>query len=975
MDVDEEEIDPVLVERFAHGNGTVFVGAGISYGSRLPLWAKLMEPLIKDLDDEIAPGASPLDIAELYETKHSRGVLVQYLKDRLGDVSFQLTKTHELIVSLPVRRIYTTNFDDLLEQASRKKQLNRSVIFNASQVGFADTSTLSIIKLHGDLNDPASLVISASDFYGFFAKNPAVGDLLKVELQTHTILFLGYSFSDPNLGMIIGSAAAQSGSARPLLYTLQLSPTELAVQAFARRGVKVIRLDAKPGTPEAYAQIEDWLDRFRRALLKYERRKHPLQLTPSRIGNSFAIPKHEHSIIHSVTQERIEAGLRSDFRVVIVKGEPGIGKTQLVAAATSKSLRTSGTVVVTDAFERAIWIRSSTDSGGPGHKLENILDAISNSIATFSLLETQKSFDKKHEVNRLLQEHKVVVVIEDLEDAHPASGKMEERQEIEEIKKWLEDPGPYANPKSRIIVTSRSLILPGFVIEIGRMTPNDARAMLKEHADMIMLRRTIPKGLTEQATALLAYRAGRNPLAIKLALGLINGSKNATAVTDALPARAIESMTNINEVVTAIIDASMTKLSPSARAILTAMLAFPEAEPVPSRLLKIASGMDKVNAENALTFYEEADACVRFGLVERDVAHNSFSQHRIVQEVLCRDFTREARQSGRRRLSQHLLAFLRDERDMNVVCRREIGDEYWNALVRDETTKVDPYWPIIQHVMNSAVETPLIAEFALLLTHYMDSRFLHLERKKFLASAITALEKERPPSKLGKKRRALLKIDALAWTYMEENDNAAALKEIQEGLSLIDTTVVENQDLVALANAWRARVMSSKKNWSGAYEFITSACSAVERIPKENPKPWIEMRVKMIVGDFWMMQNEIIKALENYRAAEQLAECYGGEGDGYQTSPRIALALLEQKGNSKAEAEASHRFRKLMQNEQVATGRLYGQYGLALIAARHKATREAIIYLQMIHQEIKHRGSGNVLLKLAEDLYQKTVLV
>jgi hypothetical protein len=82
------DIDPVLVERFAHGNGTVFVGAGISLGSRLPSWGALMDHLKTDLGKEINPSTDYLHIAELFETKHSRLVLVQYLKDRLAMCAF-----------------------------------------------------------------------------------------------------------------------------------------------------------------------------------------------------------------------------------------------------------------------------------------------------------------------------------------------------------------------------------------------------------------------------------------------------------------------------------------------------------------------------------------------------------------------------------------------------------------------------------------------------------------------------------------------------------------------------------------------------------------------------------------------------------------------------------------------------------------------------------------------------------------------
>lgn len=101
------EIDPVLIERFAQGNGAVFVDAGISLGSRLPSWRELMEPLRIDLGDEVDRHATYIEIAELYESKHSRRDLVDNLKDRLGDVRFELSKAEELIVGLPVQRIYT----------------------------------------------------------------------------------------------------------------------------------------------------------------------------------------------------------------------------------------------------------------------------------------------------------------------------------------------------------------------------------------------------------------------------------------------------------------------------------------------------------------------------------------------------------------------------------------------------------------------------------------------------------------------------------------------------------------------------------------------------------------------------------------------------------------------------------------------------------------------------------------------------
>lgn len=60
---------------------------------------------------------------------------------------------------------------------------------DASHIGFSHTSRLSIIKLHGDPSDISSLMISASDYYGYFTKNPAVADLLKSSCRPGLFLF------------------------------------------------------------------------------------------------------------------------------------------------------------------------------------------------------------------------------------------------------------------------------------------------------------------------------------------------------------------------------------------------------------------------------------------------------------------------------------------------------------------------------------------------------------------------------------------------------------------------------------------------------------------------------------------------------------------------------------------------------------------------------------------------------------------
>lgn len=1029
MDNDDDLIDPVLVERFANGNGTIFVGSGISSSAGMPLWGELMTPLRTDLGAEIDPHASYLDIAELYETKYSRSELVRYLKNSLDKPGFQLTKAHELIVSLPVKRIYTTNFDDLLEQASSRQGIRRNVISDATQVAFADTSTLSIVKLHGDLNHETSLVIGSSDFYSYFTRNPSVSDLLKVELQTHTILFLGYSFSDVNLNMILGKVADHSGAVRPLLYALQLQPKPLATLALDRRGVKVIDIDAAPGTPEAHKKIESWLRRFKKQLQQHERRSGRTDANTQMLEKSIGFPRGQLSRVRPGLHQKFDKGIHSDFRVIVVKGEPGVGKSHLLGAIMQEDGSTGPRNSAGDAFEKIVWLTPSPDPQAASYTLDDIFDAITNSLDSFLLAE--KKFSKRHRIDRMLQEHKVLIVIEDLElvsdDTHSR-----------EIKDWLQHSGPFARPASRIVITSRTLLIPGFVIELQRLAPHESRIMLDELAKQIMLRRSFPDGANGLKDRIVACTFG-NPQAMKMALGLLYGVGHEAAgdairdltimirtgarlpvsedpgtwtlqdlpkyfciaiepIFDAINTMALCALAHFwHPHAPAILTgltweaelAASTRRLPDAFNILKAMLVFPDNEAVPAQLLEVAA-----NIAGPGKFNSAIQQCVRFGLLECDAQRNEYRIDRISRGLLASRLSVEAEYAVR--LAQHFLAFLRDK---DVICRAEILAPYWNALVRSEMAKIDPYWPIIRHVVRNLGASALTIDFVELLVHYMDSRFMHTERKELIYAALQSLQASAVPG--NNLRQALLRIDALAWTFMQEENFFAANKAVDEGLELLGKADFE---LIAIANTWKARIACSDREAAKGEPsmYIELAKKALHAC---TPQPsWIAMRVEMIEGDT-LLSRFPGKALEHYEKAEDLAESYGGEGDGYQTGPRIALALLKKWDDatlvwSKARAthadvqhscscpdtyveetptrdelmrDAEFQFRKLLRNEHIAAARLYGRYGLALISARKHASHEAIIQLRSIHREISQRNKGNVLLKLAEDLYKQTV--
>lgn len=189
----------------ANKNGKLafFIGAGFSKFCesefvKIPNWAELILELKKDLnlDNE----NDFLKIAQMYYLEFGEYQYTKKIKSVFPN-DMEPSKFHELLLNLYPKCIITTNWDDLLEKSVKKQSLIYDVIKSDSDL-VRSVVDRKIIKMHGDF-DQHNFVFKEDDYLKYNYNFPLIENYIKGIFTTHTIVFLGYSYSDIDLKMIL----------------------------------------------------------------------------------------------------------------------------------------------------------------------------------------------------------------------------------------------------------------------------------------------------------------------------------------------------------------------------------------------------------------------------------------------------------------------------------------------------------------------------------------------------------------------------------------------------------------------------------------------------------------------------------------------------------------------------------------------------------------------------------------------------
>lgn len=218
-----------MLKRFTRelqsGDAALFVGAGLSVASGFVDWKGLLRDVAAELKLDVDREHDLVALAQYHvNDRRGRAHINQLLIEEFTKGA-QLTENHRLIATLPVHTVWTTNYDELLETAFAAN--HREPDIKITKQNLATTLPnrgVVIYKMHGDCRQPHDAVLTKDDYETYGEKREAFSTALRGDLVDRTFLFLGFSFTDPNIDYILARIRGLLGENQRAHYCIMKWP-------------------------------------------------------------------------------------------------------------------------------------------------------------------------------------------------------------------------------------------------------------------------------------------------------------------------------------------------------------------------------------------------------------------------------------------------------------------------------------------------------------------------------------------------------------------------------------------------------------------------------------------------------------------------------------------------------------------------------------------------------------------------------
>ena len=229
-----------IQEASKQGRLVVFVGAGVSANSGVPLWSTLINEMKNECN--LSNEADYLKIAQLYKDARGEKEFMDKVKGVLKYNKVIPNDIHKDILALNPCHIITTNYDNLLEQEIQNEFKQYAVIREDRDLPNMLYAN-SVIKMHGDF-DTNNIVLTESDYHNYSKTFPLIRSFIISLFASKLVVFVGFSFADLNLKIILNDVHSVLKDSMQKAYLItDEKPDFLTMKYYENKGINIVYLD------------------------------------------------------------------------------------------------------------------------------------------------------------------------------------------------------------------------------------------------------------------------------------------------------------------------------------------------------------------------------------------------------------------------------------------------------------------------------------------------------------------------------------------------------------------------------------------------------------------------------------------------------------------------------------------------------------------------------------------------------------
>lgn len=223
-----------LVAELASRRCIVFLGSGASAGcisidgvTSPPNWNGFLEELKSKIPessqtgtiDDLIAKEKYLDAAEVILNKLPPADFTHIIRTLFVQPRFSKSSIHESVLKIDPKVVVTTNYDDVYDSYCRtgmaRDGYNVCKYYEDHLVTDLRSPVRLVVKAHGCVSDSSQIVLSRSQYFRARQNHGEFYRILDALFLTNTILFVGYSMSDPDIQLTLENVNISSHSSHP----------------------------------------------------------------------------------------------------------------------------------------------------------------------------------------------------------------------------------------------------------------------------------------------------------------------------------------------------------------------------------------------------------------------------------------------------------------------------------------------------------------------------------------------------------------------------------------------------------------------------------------------------------------------------------------------------------------------------------------------------------------------------------------